>query len=88
MPKAILLGRPHATYDYVFGIKTFRFVQGVEVEVPVVVALALQRRASKGKPMFEVRELPAIVERVPVQNVVSALVVSQLRFGSWPSRQQ
>jgi len=64
----------------------FEFRQGVPVDVPVAVALELKKRTFKGKQMFAVDELPTIVERAPVQNVISA--PAQLRFGPWPLEQQ
>lgn len=84
MPKVTLQGRPGATYTLAFGTKMFKFVEGAPVDVPVAVALELQKRTFKGKSVFVVEELPTIVERAPVQNVNSAPGVQQLRFGPWP----
>lgn len=88
MPKVTLQGRPGASLRYAHGTKFYVFKHGVPVDVPVAVALELQKREFKGKPVFVVEDLPTIVERAPVQNVNSAPVVQQLRFGPWPLEQQ
>lgn len=79
MPKAILLGDREDTYLYRYGVKAFEFSGGVPMDVPVAVALALQRKVGrKGDPLFQIENVPEVVEvRSPDVPVVPVTVVER-----------
>jgi hypothetical protein len=92
MPKVTLLGNPGKTYIYYQGKGEFSFSSGVPADVPVAVALELQKlKGKKGHPLFLVEEMPSIVspaEKAPGpsgQNVAGK--PRQRRFETWPSSQ-
>ncbi len=97
-PKVTLLGESWQTRTMVFGKKKFVFTGGEAREVPVAVALALQKRKDDhGKPVFKVDKMPEIIPaRHPdvvslpgqdhstrEQNV--ARTPSQRKLSAWPS---
>jgi len=62
MPKATLLRPEHATFSFAFGRTSYTFHGDQAREVPVAVALELQKKKDrKGKGLFRIEELPTIV---------------------------
>ena len=62
MPKATLLKPENATFSFAFGRTMYNFHGSQAREVPVAVALELQKKLDrKGKGIFRIDELPTIV---------------------------
>ena len=64
--KVTLLGKPGSTYTIMYGSKSYMFAAGYSRKVSVVIALeARKRKDGKGQPLFEVEDLPEIVQPAP-----------------------
>jgi hypothetical protein len=64
--KVTLLGKPKSTYTIVYGTNEYMFVAGRPRKVPVAIALeAKKRKDRRGKPLFEVKDLPKIITPAP-----------------------
>ncbi len=86
MPKATLLGTAGKDYILSYGRQSYFFKAGKAQEVPVPVALILAKKTDrKGKLLFDIEQMPAIVEaeevRVPEKPEQNVPVdVGQLTF--------
>lgn len=67
-PKATLRSTAGKDYTMLYGRKSYSFKAGKPLEVPVAVALILEKKMDKkGKPIFEVERMPEIVETAEVR---------------------
>lgn len=85
-PKATLLSTAGKDYILPYGRKSYFFKAGITQEVPVAVALLLEKKRNrKGEPIFEIERMPEIVEaaevrvpEVPDQN--EPVTTGQMKF--------
>lgn len=85
-PKATLLGTAGMDYILAYGRQSYFFKAGKPAEVPVAVALILEKKVDrKGQPLFEIERMPEIVDteevrvpEVPDQN--EPVTTGQMQF--------
>jgi len=80
-PKVTLLQPLWATYSLQFGKQSFTFLGEKATDVPVAVAIHLQKKVDrKGKPLFKVEGMPTIVEDTEKEQNVLGGFVAQMGF--------
>ncbi len=87
MPKVQLLGQPWQTYTLFYRMTSFLFRGGEPREVPVAIAMELQKKSRKGKPLFLVEDMPVVVEQVKNSEFhfeQNPQMSRQTRFEAWP----
>jgi hypothetical protein len=63
-PRAMLIGDAWKTRTMVFGKKKFIFHGSEPKEVPVAVAITLQKKRESGKDVFKIEGLPKVIKAV------------------------
>lgn len=85
--KVTLLRPENATYTAYFFGKEYSFRGGRKKKIPAAIAMKLRKILHKGKPLFNVEDLPEViteeVEEAESMQEHPAPGLLQISFGSW-----
>jgi len=70
MPEVTLLKPGHCDCTIFRGVQAFKFFGGIPKEVSPAIAISCQKMVENGKPLFDVKNMPEVVQNdLSMQNV-------------------